>query len=209
MPGNVELESIRPELSAIASRPCPRSIRLLAPSLSKEARRIADVGCGFMKGTVDLLKHHEKVYAVDLASQRSRIEDRIRNCDAYEGFAGFKTFEEFQQSKLRLGGAYVVNVLHTLPEVEMRVELLRAVHANLRGSGFAVLDVPSSAAYYTGRMTDKNRYGDGFIFAQGNGFYTFYRFTRAQELDWWAAEAGFRFDFSVTVHNHRVTVYRR
>lgn len=200
--------NIVPELSAIASRPAPRSIRLAAPRLANEAKRAVDVGCGYMQGTRELLRHHEKVYAVDSAAQQTRIASEIEECAAHESFAGFKMWDEFKATRLRLGAAYVVNVLHTLPSRELRVQLLEAVRQNLRRDGFLLLDVPYYEHYYTGRMTLANAYADGYIFSQGAGKFTFYRFTSVDEMDEWAQLAGFRFDFRLTDNHHWVRIYR-
>jgi hypothetical protein len=161
-----------------------------------------------MQGTVELLQHHRRVYAVDRAEQEPRIRHRIRECERHSSFAGFRTIEEFGDSHLRLGGCYVVNVLHTLPTKEARTALLSTVRGNLRSGGFCLVDVPSYADYYQGRMTAENRFGDGFIFRHPGGAFTFYRFCTPQELDDWAQEAGLDFDFRIVDHHHWVRIYR-
>jgi SAM-dependent methyltransferase len=199
---------IVPELSAVANRPCPRSIRKAAPRLASEADRVADVGCGYMAGTVELLRHHKKVYAVDTGRQEERIRHQIDACSANPRFAGFRTTEEFARSRLRLGGVYVVNVLHTLPTPAARVRLLESARRNLRTGGFVLIDVPSFADYYRGRLRPENAFGDGYVFQQGTGKFTFYRFSRPEELDSWAAAAGLTFDFGIVDNHHWVRVYR-
>jgi SAM-dependent methyltransferase len=199
---------IEPELSAIASRPCPRSIRENAPVLAQEARRVADVGCGFMKGTEELLKHHERVYAVDTELQRDRIDKRIVKLSGNPRFGGFKSFDEFAQSSLRLGGAYVVNVLHTLPSPRRRVSLLQVVRKNLRRDGFVLIDVPYYEHYYTEKMTPENAHGDGYVFPQGGERFTFYRFSSREDIDAWARAAGLTRESEWTDNHHFVHVYR-
>ena len=205
----MSIEIVR-EFSAIASRPAPRSIRRLAPELAKEAERVADVGCGYLSGTVELLGHHRHVYAVDTKRQAGRIEERLKAIRRQE-FAGFRVFDDFAESNLRLGGAYVANVLHTIPEPEDRVELLRAVQRNLRRAGFVVVDVPSYEHYYAQRMSAENAYGDGHVFSRGGkkAAHTFYRFTTTVELDDWAGEAGLVFERKVPDNHHHVRIYRR
>jgi SAM-dependent methyltransferase len=197
------------ELSAIASRPCPRSIRQLAPQLATEANRVADIGCGYLAGTAELLRHHKRVYAVDTVVQRQRIADRLRPLEAATGFAGFRSSGEFQASKLRLGGAYLINVLHTVPSVAERVSLLRSSHQNLCSGGFAVVDVPSYEHYYSQRMQTDNAFGDGYIFCHPGNRYTFYRFCAAEELDDWASAANLEFERAVSDHHHQVRIYRK
>jgi SAM-dependent methyltransferase len=204
LPGN----NVVPELSAIASRPAPRSIRLAAPRLAVEAKRVADVGCGYMRGTRELLRHHDAVYAVDSERQRARIAAEIDVCSTDRAFRGFRSWDQFRDSKLRLGGAYVVNVLHTLPFPRERIELLRGVHRNLAKGAFLLLDVPYYEHYYKGRMTSSNSYSDGYIFRQGPEAFTFYRFTTTDELDTWADSAGFEFDFRIADNHHWVRIYR-
>lgn len=196
------------EYSAVASSPAARSIRLLAPQLAANADRVADVGCGYMQGTLELLQHHDRVYAIDTEFQRSRIAERLAEAGSQSGFAGFRTAEWFATSRLRLAGAYIVNVLHTLPSVDERVGVLTAARRNLRRSGFVVVDVPCYEHYYSSRMTEENRFSDGYIFKKYPGRFTFYRFTTVQEMDAWAAAAGLAFDFRVTDNHHYVRVYR-
>jgi SAM-dependent methyltransferase len=198
---------IVPERSAIASRPCARSIRMAAPELSASAAAVADVGCGYMAGTLELLRHHRQVYAVDTELQRGRIGDRIALCSRKPNFAGFMTNEEFGASRVRLDGAYVVNVLHVLPAKSARVELLRMVREKLKRNGFALLDVPYYEHYYKGRMTRENQFRDGYLFQQGGDVYTFYRFTTADELDAWAQAAGLRFKSRVVDNHHHARIY--
>lgn len=176
--------------------------------LAQEGPRVADVGCGYMQGTLELLQYHAAVYAVDSEYQRSRIAHRIAECEEHAAFARFKTWDEFKSSRLRLAGAYVVNVLHTLPARDQRIELLEAVRQNLKQNGFALLDVPYYEHYYKERMTSENTYGDGYIFRQGSDRYTFYRFTTVAELDEWAEMAGLGFDFRIVDNHHWVRVYR-
>ncbi len=199
--------TIRPEYSAVRGRPCPRSIRLVAPTL--EATRVADIGCGFLAGTMELLRHHAHVYAVDREFNRSRIEGQLEIAAAHDGFAGFLTFEEFARARLRLDAAYVVNVLHTLPSVEERLELLAAVGRNVIRGGTLVLDVPSYEHYYAERMTPENAYGDGYVFRHPGNVFTFFRFASEEELDDWAASSKFRFERRVSDHHHFVRIYRR
>ena len=161
-----------------------------------------------MNGTLELLKHHRRVYAIDTEAQAQRIQGRIEECRNHPSFAGFRTIDDFRRSRLRLGGAYVINVLHTLPSVEDRVDLLQSVRRNLRRGGFVLLDVPSFADYYRERMTPENRYGDGYIFPQGRETYTFYRFSRPEELDEWAAAAGLEFEERIVDNHHWVRNYR-
>jgi SAM-dependent methyltransferase len=137
MPVKIEVE-----LSAVASRPRPRSISSrLAPLLAEEADRVADVGCGYLAGTKELLRHHQRVYAIDTALQEKRIASRLAAIQTNTNFAGFRMSGSFASSKLRLGGAYVVNVLHTLPTPKAREALLQSIQRNLRTGGFVVIDV--------------------------------------------------------------------
>jgi hypothetical protein len=199
--------SIRPEYSAVGGRPCARSIRVIAPTL--DADRAGDIGCGFMAGTMELLKHHGVVFAVDREANRSRLQDQIAIAARHPAFGGFLSFEELARKRLRLDAAYVVNVLHTLPSAEERLTLLSAVHRNVRRAGTLVLDVPSYEHYYAQRMTSKNAHGDGYVFEHPGAIFTFYRFTSDQELDEWAGAVGFRFERRVSDNHHHVRVYSR
>lgn len=201
--------AIEKELSAVASRPCPRSIRKLAPELSEEAGRVADIGCGYLAGTTELIRHHRQVYAVDTSTQRKRIAARLIRVESKETFSGFRSDKEFAKSKLRLGGGYVINVLHTLPIPTERVAVLRSAHQNLRLGGFLVVDVPSYEHYYSQRMGSENALGDGYVFQRYGDRHSFYRFCTASELDRWASKAGLSFDRAVPDHHHLVRIYRR
>lgn len=201
--------AIEKELSAVASRPCPRSIRKLAPDLAEEAARVADIGCGYLAGTAELIRFHRQVYAIDTSVQRKRIAARLARLESMEAFRGFRSDKEFSKSRLRLGGGYVINVLHTLPTAAERVAVLRSTYQNLRLGGFAVVDVPSYEHYYSQRMGPENVFGDGYVFRRYGNRYSFYRFCTADDLDLWASNAGLSFDRAVPDHHHIVRVYRR
>lgn len=176
--------------------------------LASDAARVADVGCGYMRGTIELLRHHKRVYAIDSELQRARISARLADCEREPAFAGFRTISEFEQSQLRLEGAYLVNVLHTLPSVDQRLDALRMIRRNVRRAGFVLIDVPAYEHYYKDRMRPSNRFGDGYVFEKYPGRFTFYRFTTPTELDGWAASAGFMFERRFVDHHHWVRLYR-
>jgi SAM-dependent methyltransferase len=199
---------IAPEFSAVANRPAPRSIRILAPEIAAEGDRVVDLGCGFMAGTRELLLHHAGVYAVDTGRQKERIRTRLADCERKPNFRGFRSDVQFGRMQLRLRVAYVVNVLHTIPNPAARIELLKGARRNLIKDGTLVLDVPASEGWYSSRMTAERRYSDGYVFHRPGQAHTFYRFCSEAELDAWAHQAGFRFERKVVVHHHRVRVYR-
>ncbi len=200
---------IAPELSAIASPRPARSIAKAAALLATDDDVVADVGCGYTQGTRELMRHHGMTYAVDTRRQRERIKERL---DALEGdplFGGFKTADQFAKSRLRLNGAYVINVLHVLPAVTDRVAVLRTAVRNLRSDGFVVIDVPSYEHYYSTRMTPENAFGDGYVFRRpGRKEWTFYRLSQADDIDAWATAAGLGFDQRVVDNHHLVRIYR-
>lgn len=166
------------------------------------------MGCGYMQGTIELMKYHDKVYAVDTEIQRHRLIARLEMCSRNPHFGGFKTTEEFLSTGLRLGGAYVVNVLHTLPSAQERIALLSAVRRNLRSSGFLLIDVPYYEHYYKGKMNRENAYRDGYLFPQGKGRFTFYRFSTREDIDSWAERAGFVRESEIPDNHHYVQIYR-
>jgi hypothetical protein len=161
-----------------------------------------------MAGTRELLAHHAVVYAVDTPKQAPRIAAYVSECTRNPSFAGFRTTEEFARSRLRLGGVYVVNVLHTLPQAQDRVRLLRAARRNIRSSGFVLVDVPSYEHYYNAKMKKENAFGDGYLFSRDGVHFTFYRFTTREELDRWARSAGLARDSIIHDNHHIVHVYR-
>jgi hypothetical protein len=110
--------------------------------------------------------------------------------------------------RLRLGIAYVVNVLHTIPDPTARVEVLKSARRNLTDHGVLVVDVPTAESWYSSRMTPERAYSDGYVFQRPGQPHTFYRFCTEHELDVWAGAAGFDFERKVVVHHHRVRIYR-
>jgi len=178
----------------------------MAPQLAQDGDVVVDVGCGYLIGTKELLKHHGTVYAVDTEIQADRVASRLDEISTSPRFGGFLTLDQLEASDISLDGAYLVNVLHTIPTVDRRLDILAAVRSRVKDGGFLLIDVPSYEYYYSQRMTKQNALEDGHYFKNGPG-YTFYRFCKADELDSWANKAGFVFEGRAVVNHHLVRLY--
>jgi hypothetical protein len=89
------------------------------------------------------------------------------------------------------------------------VELLQAIRRNLVRRAFLVIDVPNYEHYYSEKMKQENAYGDGYLFSQGAGRFTFYRFSSREDIDNWAGAAGFARESELIDNHHYVHTYRR
>jgi SAM-dependent methyltransferase len=205
---NEEKIIIRPEYSAVAAKsPNPSRSAQAAISAFKEQglSRIVEIGCGLLANTPHILKAFPFVILVDTKHQYTRIRDRfVQMSELYSSLEKFIDAESFQSKKMQLDGAIVINILHILPTIEARINVLRSAHQNLRKEGFLFLDVPWHEKYYRKQVRTAKPYNDGRIMKRGN-YYTFYKNMSLLELTEYAESL----DFSVRKRidlDHRLTL---
>jgi len=199
---------IRPEYSAVGAKNLNRPSRAVQAAIStfKELKlsRIAEIGCGLLANSSHILRAFPFVILVDTKLQYNRIKDKLDKLYAkYRSFKKFIDTESFHNGKMGLEGAIVINVLHVLPEVRERTELLKSIHKNLKEKGVIFIDVPCNETFYRNLVKTAKPYKDGYIMRRGS-YYTFYKNMTFEELKGYVEKVGFQFVLRIYL-DHRIT----
>lgn len=199
---------IKPEYSAVGAKNHDKPSRAVQSAIEtfkqEDLNRIVEVGCGLLANTPHILNAFPFVVLLDTKNQYQRIKNKLSELSGkYSSFNEFIDTDSFQRNRLQLDGALIINVLHILPEIHERIELLKGVYRNLRKKGFIFIDVPRNETFYRNSVKTAKSYNDGYIMRRG-GYYTFYVNIRFEELKGYAEEAGFQFVQRLYL-NHRVT----
>ena len=178
-------------------------------ALCKEhgAKSIIDIGTGNLRNLVPTLSSFAKVWGVDTAIQCDTIKceaDKLKK--KYKSFVGLLTEEQFYSSRLGASAAMTICVLHTIPEIEVRHRVLSAASSNLIGDGLMLVDVPSGENYYRKRLTESNKYLDGYVMGEG-ARHTFYKEFSSEELTSFVEQQGFHFHTRISVPKHLALVF--
>ncbi len=210
MPAHEELD-IRPEYSAVAGRgeSPSRATRAAISALQRvDAERICELGCGLLATTPYLLDAFPSVVLVDRQAQIERIGNKVAVlAEEYESLLGLMEANEFAGNDLDLDAAVVINVLHVLPIIGDRIQLLKSVARNLRDGGFLFLDGPRNETYYRTLVKTASPYRDGFVMRR-DSYFTFYKNLSFTDLADYSEEAGFEVLEKITL-SHRVTFLAR
>lgn len=198
---------IKTEYSAVAAKN-PNPSRAVQAAISAfrrlELSRITEIGCGLLANTPHFLREFPFVILIDTKHQYTRIKDNLDEMSKlHSSFRGFIDVESFQHKRMQLDGAIIINVLHILPTIEERMDVLKGVYQNLKKGGFLFIDVPRNETYYRNAVKTAIPHNDGNIMRRGS-YYTFYKNMSFEELRTYAEEVGFQLVQRIYL-NHRVT----
>ncbi|MHA1338122.1 MAG: hypothetical protein ACTSPW_20705 [Promethearchaeota archaeon] len=199
---------IYPEFSAVGAKNPNKPSRAIQAAIEafkiENLRRIIEVGCGLLSNTPYLLNSFPVVVLVDTEKQYNRIKNNINKLmRRYSSLKKFIDANSFMHQKLEFDGAIIINVLHVIPEIKQRKNILFAAYNNLKDKGFVFIDVPRNETYYRCLVKTAQPYNDGFIMKRGN-FFTFYKNMTFSELKSYAEEIGFKFYRRIYL-DHRIT----
>ena len=199
---------IRPEYSAVGAKSRTKPSRSIQAAIlafkDSELSRIAEIGCGLLANTPHILEAFASVVLVDTEHQYTRIKDKLDELSKlYPSFEKFIDTESFQDERMQLEGAIIVNVLHVLATVQERAKLLKAAHRNLKKRGLLFVDIPRNETFYRSLVRTARPYNDGYIMRRGS-YYTFYKNMTFDELEGYAEKAGFQLQRRIYL-DHRVT----
>jgi len=148
------------------------------------------------------------VWAVDTETQLDRIDGILSEVRSEFGDRLCSmSIKEFSSSRLRLDAAVIVCVLHTIPSVKARKDLLRAIRRNVKKGGKLLVDVPFGEPYYRRKMTMERRYRDGYLMGCGS-CRTFYKEFDEEEIKSLVEEFGFLFELKLDVRRHHALVFQ-
>lgn len=199
---------IRPEYSAVGAKNSNKPSRALQAAIltfrELKLSYIAEIGCGLLANTPHILGAFPSVILTDTNRQYTRIRDKLDHLSAiYPSFKSFIDTKSFQEKRMQLDGAIVINVLHVLPTSGERIKLLKAVYLNLRKKGFLFVDVPCNETFYRNIVKSAKSHNDGYVMHRG-GYYTFYKNMAFEDLKSYVEKVGFQMERRIYL-NHRVT----
>lgn len=175
----------RIENSAPSQKRPAKAVRWSAPILQAEGvQNVADVGCGRFRNLGVLIKHFPKITLVDTPYQCERIRPLLEH--KKHGITLIDNVQ-FEASDKKFDGIFCISVIHTIPKIEERDNIVMNIYRKLKIGGFFVLDVPVHETYYARKCTKENEYEDGWYMGTGP-YYTFYKDYTAKELDEFVSE---------------------
>jgi len=164
---------------------------------SKEYKEIIDLGCGQLRNSLFLVNHF-KLWICDFPQllQNPILGQRLSHLQANHNFMGSVDLNIFQHGELKVDAVVIAYVLHTLPEIKMRVEMVSNAIKNTKPPHEIFVAVPNGEYYYRQRMSISNQFNDGHLYDAGNGRKTFYREYTVEQLDEFIARFDMKFDKS-------------
>jgi hypothetical protein len=167
-------------------------------------RSIVDFGCGRLRNIPSLEKHFNKIILVDTKVQC----DKIKNNSLFKSHYELYSTEEFANLNNTYDAIFLILVLHIVPEISVRKEILNIIPSKLSANGFLIVDVPTGEKYYRQKCNEKNRYNDGWIMGTGN-IKTFYKQYSAIELDNFIIEnSKLKLSQKINVDKHLIRIFK-
>lgn len=178
---------ISPELSALGIRKAPspvlpRVFAVIKKMCIKNNPLVVDHGCGQLRNINSLLQFSKRLVLVDTERQITKkhkffakdinIRDYIKMKYKQKNIKVLNE-KEFDNFQANADFIFSINVLDVVPP-KTRGIILEAIKDNLADKGILVLIIPRNDTWTIRRCTPKNRYADGYIFANRGGF-TFYK----------------------------------
>lgn len=140
--------------------------------------RVVDIGCGRLRNLGTLRKFFGHITLVDTKLQCTRIKDLLPKSSSVELLDN----EQFTISRKKFNAAFLISILHVIPDIEMRNAVLSLAINKIYKSGYVVIDVPSGVSYYRQKCTYENKHQDGWVMGIGSTR-TFYKNYTTKELD--------------------------
>jgi len=140
--------------------------------------RVVDIGCGRLRNLKVFQTFFSHITLVDTELQCKRTKDLVPKLEQVR----LIDTERFMQYKNKFHAAFLISVLHIIPDKKSRERILSMAIEKVRGPGYIVIDVPYGENYYRQKCTIENKYRDGWIMGDGQNR-TFYKNYNARELD--------------------------
>jgi hypothetical protein len=171
-------------------QPLPKIQEICHYWLSKDYKEILDIGCGYLRNSI-YISQYFSVHVFDFPeiTESNLFKNRLESLTGnhLSGIYNPKTLED---GNLRVDAAFLALVLHTLPEIETRYDLILNVKKNLKYPNEIFIAVPCGEKYY--RKRAQTLYNDGFLLHFGNGQKSFYRSYTAKQIDGFMLELNFK-----------------
>jgi hypothetical protein len=160
---------------------------------SKGYDEVVDLGCGRLRNSLVLVSHF-KLWICDFPQllESPSVSRRLARLQGNRNFQGTVDPDEFRRGKLTADAAVIAYVLHTLPDLGMRVRMVRSAIENTKAPHELFISVPNGEYHYRQRMGAQNEFNDGYLFGTGGGARTFYREYTREQLDEFMARLGLK-----------------
>ena len=167
------------ENSAPSQRKSAKSVTWASKILSDlGVTKVVDIGCGRLRNLDALQAFFTHITLVDTKLQCERIKGLVPKSEQVRLIDS----EQFTHNKKKFHAAFLISVLHVIPDKKLRKQLLTMATEKVCKSGYVVIDVPCGEKYYRQKCTPENKYKDGWI--MGDGYHrTFYKNYNTRELD--------------------------
>jgi hypothetical protein len=174
----------------------------------KGYKEVVDVGCGQLRNSLTLVNYF-KLWVCDFPQQfnGSTVKDRLKHIQRNRNFMGIINPNEFQEGKLVAEAAVIAYVLNILPEIGMRIKLIKNTIRNTKAPHEIFIGVPNGEHYYRQRIGMHNQLNDGHLFEHGGRHKTFYREYTAKQIDEFMARLGFKLDKTFPAHKKNQRTY--
>jgi hypothetical protein len=177
---------------------------------NKGHREIIDVGCGKLRNSLVLVNYFS-LWICDFPEQLKSpsVKNRLGRLKKSPSFKGIIYPDDLKKGLLNVDAAFMCFVLNTIPEEQLRVQLIKDTMKNLKSPHEIFIAVPYGEKYYKNKTKEENQFNDGFLFNVGRGRKTFRRDYSAEQIDNFMAKLGFKVDRIFTADKKRLRIYLR
>ncbi len=165
-------------------KPIPVIADLISYWEKRGIKEIIDIGCGKLRNSLILVKHFY-LWISDFKDQFTspKTQERLAVLTSNPNFRGIIYPDELKKGPLNVDAALLCFVLHTIPDVHLRKELVKSTISNLKTTGEIFVATPYGESYYKNKMSDDNKLKDGYIFHADQSQGTFYKEITREEID--------------------------
>lgn len=168
---------IKTENSAPSQNIPSKSSKWIANKFEElEIKNLLDFGCGRLRNEQIFCQYDCAISVIDIEAQIKRLpKESLSKFNVY-------TYEHDELPINEFDVVTLILVLHIIPDVATRKEVLKRAYSAVKPGGYLLIDVPTGERYYRQMCTEENKYNDGFILSHGSSK-TFYKNYLAKELD--------------------------
>ncbi|MFW6016206.1 MAG: hypothetical protein ACOCRK_07180 [bacterium] len=155
-----------------------KSVVWACKELKNDNVSVVDFGCGRLRNVSVIMDNFNEVILVDTKKQCERIKNNKLN----EFNLPLYSVESFVKLEKEYDIIFLICVLHIIPSIDKRKEIIDLITSKLKYNGFLVIDVPQAEGYYYKKLDEAEKYNDGILMGKGK-VRTFYKNYYAKELE--------------------------
>ncbi len=153
--------------------------------------KIIDFGCGRARNAGLLATNFSRVYLVEVQKNMSLVKAWMQKynypqCTAFE-------WEVFKKAKIRADACLLSCVLHTLPNSNLRKQIISTIRSKLTNRGLVAFITPAHDSKYREKhLKDSKVEGDGVVRLFSDKTFSFYKNYEWEEFLEFINEVGLR-----------------